>query len=122
MESFDDVRWAEVTRALTGHVSGRVESLLGFLDQGLGKWIDGLVCVAQEVKRVQEFYPSLYTVVSGSHLLNGRRFQGGRFDPFIQAHELRANAMLFGASFFRGDQLREDAQRLLSQFGLQISA
>ena len=122
LETFDDVRWAEVTRAMTGHVSDRVDSLLGFLDQGLSKWVDGLVCTLQEVQRVQECYPFLYTVVSGSHLLNGKGSQGNRFHPFIQAQDLKAKAMLFGVSFFHEYDPRETAENLLVQLGIKVSA
>ena len=122
LESFDDVRWAEVTRAMTGHASDRMTSVMGFLDQGLSKWVDGLICTLQEVSQVQKAYPSLYMLVSGPSLLNGRRLENGGLDFFLQAQKLKAHGVLFGPSFFQGLDLREAAENLVHQMGLGLSA
>ena len=122
LESFDDVRWAEVTRSMTGHASDRMSSVRGFLDQGLGKGLNGLICTLQEAGWVQKEYPSLYTLIAGPFLLNGKHLNGGEFDFFSQAQRLKPQGVLFGPSFFQGDCLRTAAESLVNQIGLGLSA
>jgi orotidine-5'-phosphate decarboxylase len=65
LTSFDDVRWAEVTRALTGHAVGVGASVAGLVGQALVWGVDGVVCSAHELGWIRENHPGTFTVVPG---------------------------------------------------------
>lgn len=51
LTSFDDVRWAELTKTLTGHVA-RVDDSVSALSEHAVSWgCDGIVCSAAESRR-----------------------------------------------------------------------
>jgi orotidine-5'-phosphate decarboxylase len=65
LTSFDDVRWAEITRAMTSHAVTTQESVAGLVEAGAPWGLDGVVCSAFELEAVRKVSPSLYTVVPG---------------------------------------------------------
>ncbi len=65
LTSFDDVRWAEVTRALTQHAVTPRESVAGLLGEASSWGVDGVVCSAHELDEVRRVSPGLMTVVPG---------------------------------------------------------
>ncbi len=98
--SFDDVRWAEVTRALTGHAVRVADSFGSLLDCAFAWGLDGVFCRATELERVRNTYPNLYTLVS---------MDFSQCDSFLElVRSLRADAVLLSASsLLRGHPMSE---------------
>lgn len=65
LTSFDDVRWAEVTRAMTNHAMDVDDSVQGLVEAGTSWGVDGVVCSAMELEMLHEQFPLLYTIVPG---------------------------------------------------------
>src|SRR3954453_1970587 len=65
LTSFDDVRWAEVTKALTGHAVEVSDSVDGLVEHAPSWGVDGVVCSALELIAIRKTFPTLYTVVPG---------------------------------------------------------
>jgi orotidine-5'-phosphate decarboxylase len=65
LTSFDDVRWAEVTRSLTDHAVDVDDSVYGIVSHAAAWGADGVVCSAFELPEIRRLYPGLYTVVPG---------------------------------------------------------
>ncbi|MFN7684149.1 MAG: orotidine-5'-phosphate decarboxylase [Oligoflexia bacterium] len=65
LTSFDDLRWAEVSRAINGHASEIASSVGGLVDSFAQEGIDGIVCSPWELEAIRERHPGLYTVVPG---------------------------------------------------------
>ena len=88
LTSFDDVRWAEVTRALTGHASDTTQSVLGLVDAAVSWGVDGVVCSAQEVSEIRKLYPSLYLVVPGIRPYGAPSHDQARVTTPLKAREM----------------------------------
>ena len=65
LTSFDDVRCAEVTKAMTGHAIDVKTSVAGLVSYAQNCGVDGIVCSPLEVAQVRKDFPALYTVVPG---------------------------------------------------------
>lgn len=65
LTSFDSLRWAEVTKALTRHPAEPGDSVDGLVEHCVAWGADGVVCSAHELSRLRASYPTLYTVVPG---------------------------------------------------------
>src|SRR6185437_13569646 len=116
LTSFDDVRWAEVTRALTGHASDVADSV-GELAGLAPTWgADGIVCSAMELPIVREKSPNLYTVVPGIRP-DGYQAQGSddqaRVMTPAQAHAAGANAIVVGRPITESKNPRQVVESML---------
>jgi orotidine-5'-phosphate decarboxylase len=65
LTSFDDVRWAEVTKAMNHHAVEVSDSVLGLVNHAIPWGADGVVCSAMELEEVLRQNPGIYTVVPG---------------------------------------------------------
>src|SRR5690606_11216070 len=65
LTSFDDVCWAEVSRAMTGHAVDVAASVEGLLENAQEWGVDGVVCSALELPAIRRDFANLNTVVPG---------------------------------------------------------
>lgn len=96
LTSFDDVRWAEVTKALTGHAVDVAESANNLIDVGASWGVDGVVCSALELPHVKRLNPGLYTVVPGIRPEGASNQDQARVTTPARARELGADAVVMG--------------------------
>src|SRR4051812_30858061 len=87
LTSFDDVRWAEVTRALSGHTSMVADAVTGLVTEGVSWGVDGVVCSALELPEIRKAFPSLYTVVPGIRPEGSEAGDQARVVTPAQAHQ-----------------------------------
>ncbi len=59
------MRWAEVTKAISGHAAVVSDSVLGLAEHAVAWGVDGMVCSALELPEIRKTHPNLYTVVPG---------------------------------------------------------
>jgi len=96
LTSFDDVRWAEVTRCLTGHAVDAHESVLGLVEHSTAWGADGVVCSALELPEIRKRYPGTYTVVPGIRPEGYQADDQARIMTPAQAREAGASAIVMG--------------------------
>jgi orotidine-5'-phosphate decarboxylase len=96
LTSFDDVRWAEVTKALSGHAMTVTDSVDGLVEHAPSWGVDGVVCSAFEVEAIHKRFPSLYTVVPGIRPEGASADDQGRVMTPLQARQLGASAVVMG--------------------------
>jgi orotidine-5'-phosphate decarboxylase len=121
LTSFDDVRWAEVTRALTGHACETEESVLGLVEQSVGWGIDGIVCSAFELPLLRARHPSLYAVVPGIRPEGASSDDQGRVVTPREARLRGANAVVIGRPITQAQDPRSAAEALLRQLSGELS-
>lgn len=124
LTSFDDVRWAEVSRALTGHAVDVSESVDGLLRNAVPWGVDGVVCSAHELTELTAAYPNLYTVVPG---IRPEGYEGeddqARVVTPARARELGARAIVMGRPIIESENPRMVAENVLKQLSAkQLSA
>jgi len=96
LTSFDDVRWAEVTKCLTGHAMKAAESVVGLVEHSSTWGIDGVVCSAMELPHIRAMVPNLYTVVPGIRPEGAATHDQARVTTPARAHEMGASAVVMG--------------------------
>ncbi len=96
LTSFDDVRWAEVTKCLTGHAVDVSDSVNGLVSHATTWGADGVVCSAFELPVVRERAPSLYTVVPGIRPEGSASNDQARVMTPRQARQAGASAIVMG--------------------------
>jgi orotidine-5'-phosphate decarboxylase len=96
LTSFDDVRWAEVTKAMTDHASTVSDSVAGLVDSAVSWGVDGIVCSALELSAIRSRYPNLYTVVPGIRMQGADTHDQARVTSPGMAKELGASAIVMG--------------------------
>jgi orotidine-5'-phosphate decarboxylase len=113
LTSFDDVRWAEVTKTLTGHAVDVSESVLGLVASGAFHGLDGVICSALELAEIRSQFPGLYTVVPGIRLEGGDKNDQARVTTPALAREMGAHAIVMGRPITRASDPRAIAQSVL---------
>ncbi len=122
LTSFDDVRWAEVTKSMTGHAVDVAESVTGLVANTIGHGLDGVVCSALELSSIKSRYPNLFTVVPGIRMSSDLDDQARVTTPAI-AHEMGADAIVMGRPITRSDRPKEVVQAVLRDLSLtRVSA
>lgn len=96
LTSFDDVRWAEVTKALTGHAVDSKDSVQGLVEHAVAWGADGVVCSALEVSEIRALYPTLYTVVPGIRPAGTSANDQARIMTPAEARAAGASAVVVG--------------------------
>ncbi|MFZ9595200.1 MAG: orotidine-5'-phosphate decarboxylase [Bdellovibrionia bacterium] len=116
LTSFDDVRWAEVTRALTGHAMEVSHSVEGLVNQ-LPAWggVDGVVCSALELSEIRAQYPHLYTVVPGIRPQGSPAQDQARVTTPEQAKKWGASAIVVGRPITQAADPRGVAEAILAE-------
>ncbi len=115
LTSFDDVRWAEVTRALTGHAVAPVESVEGLVAHATAWGVDGIVCSAHELPAVTATAPGLYKVVPGIRLAGGDAQDQARVMTPAQARQAGANAIVVGRPITQARDPRAAVKSILDE-------
>lgn len=123
LTSFDDVRWAEVTKALTGHPASIADSVDGLVEHALAWGVDGLVCSAAELSSIRKLHPSLYTVVPGIRPEGVAANDQARIMTPAQAHLAGASAIVVGRPITEAADPRGMIERILKELSVpRISA
>ena len=113
LTSFDDVRWAEVTRAMTGHAVEVSSSVEGLVSEA-GSWgADGVVCSAVELPAVKRVNPSLYTVIPGIRPAGVEAGDQARIMTPEQARQAGASAIVVGRPILEAASPRAMAESIL---------
>lgn len=123
LTSFDDVRWAEVTKAMTGHAADVSDSVDGLVEHIVAWGGDGVVCSAHELPAIRSRFPSLYTVVPGIRPEGSAAGDQARIMTPMQAHAAGASAVVIGRPITESSDPRATAQSILKDLSVQsISA
>lgn len=120
LTSFDDVRWAEVTKALTGHAVDADDSVAGLVEHAAGWGADGVVCSALELEMVRSQFPGLYTVVPGIRPPGTEANDQRRVMTPAQAREAGAHAIVVGRPITEAKDPRAMVESILKD--LSVSA
>jgi orotidine-5'-phosphate decarboxylase len=115
LTSFDDVRWAEVTKALTGHAAEIADSVDGLVEHAVTWGVDGLVCSAMELESIRAQFPSLYTVVPGIRPAGSAANDQARIMTPKQARLAGASAIVVGRPITGAEKPREMAESILKE-------
>lgn len=113
LTSFDDVRWAEVTRALTGHAVETRDSVEGLVEHAVAWGADGLVCSALELEAIRARFPKLYTVVPGIRPVGSAANDQARVMTPLQARRAGASAIVVGRPITGAENPLEMAESIL---------
>ncbi len=119
LTSFDDVRWAEVTRALTGHACDVADSVAGIVEHAAGWGADGVVCSAMELPDVRTRCPGLYTVVPGIRPLGAAAGDQARVMTPAQARAAGAHAIVMGRPITESKNPLEVVNSVLKELSSQ---
>ena len=123
LTSFDDVRWAEVTKALTGHAADASDSVAGLVEHAVAWGADGVVCSALELPSIREQFPTLYTVVPGIRPEGSAANDQARIMTPAQARAEGASAVVVGRPITESKDPRAAVQNILKDLSVQsISA
>lgn len=122
LTSFDDVRWAEITRALTGHAVEPADSVNGLMEHATAWGVDGVVCSALELAEVRKQYPALYTVVPGIRPEGFSANDQARVMTPAQARAMGASAVVVGRPITESANPRETALSILKDLTVHASA
>jgi orotidine-5'-phosphate decarboxylase len=117
LTSFDDVRWAEVTRAMCGHTTVVSDSVTGMVNAGLSWGADGVVCSALELPEIRKGFPSLYTVVPGIRPEGSDNGDQARVVTPAQAHAAGASAVVIGRPITEAKDPRGVISDILKHLG-----
>ncbi len=113
LTSFDDVRWAEVTKCLTGHPAEVADSVEGLVEHAVAWGADGIVCSPHELLSLRKEFPSIYTVVPGIRLEGDSNQDQARVMTPEQAKAAGANAIVVGRSITQAENPRSVAENIL---------
>ena len=118
LTSFDDVRWAEVTKAMTGHACDVSDSVDGLIEHAASWGADGIVCSALELPTIREQYPSLYTVVPGIRPEGSAANDQARIMTPAQARQAGAHAIVMGRPITESKDPRAVVEAALKDLSL----
>ncbi len=96
LTSFDDMKWSEVTRAISLHASQVSDSVDRLVDHYATSGIDGVVCSAVELEMIKKKHPKLYTVVPGIRPAGVQLHDQARVVTPGEARNLGADAIVVG--------------------------
>jgi orotidine-5'-phosphate decarboxylase len=113
LTSFDDVRWAEVTKAMTGHAADITDSVDGLVEHAAAWGVDGVVCSAMECESLRTAFPTLYTVVPGIRPEGFASDDQARVMTPAQAHQAGASAIVVGRPITGSANPREVTETIL---------
>ena len=113
LTSFDDVRWAEVTKSMTGHAVDVTDSVTGLLTHASAWGADGVICSAHELEAIREQAPSIYTVVPGIRPEGWSSNDQARVVTPAQARALGADAIVMGRPITESQSPRQVVESVL---------
>ncbi len=115
LTSFDDLRWAEVTQALTGHAVDASDSVQGLVQHAAGWGADGVVCSAHELPGIMESAPGLYKVVPGIRPSGTQSNDQARVMTPAEARVAGADAVVVGRPITQAQDPRAAAEAILRE-------
>lgn len=113
LTSFDDLRWAEVSRAVSGHGADVHHAVRRLVDAFALEGIDGVVCSAHELESLREHHPHLYTVVPGIRLEKVQGDDQARTITPQEAAFAGASAIVVGRPITKAEKPREVTEQIL---------
>jgi orotidine-5'-phosphate decarboxylase len=113
LTSFNDVRWAEITKSLTGHAVDIEVSVEGLAEHAVAWGADGIVCSPLELPVLRNRFPTLYTVVPGIRPEGSELADQARIMTPAQARAAGANAVVIGRPITEAKDPRATIQRIL---------
>jgi orotidine-5'-phosphate decarboxylase len=113
LTSFDDVRWAELTKALTGHAVDVKDSVAGLIEHAPAWGVDGVVCSALELPQIRAAFPNLYTVVPGIRPEGSAANDQARIMTPLQARQAGASAVVIGRPITESPNPRQVVENAL---------
>ena len=119
LTSFDDVRWAEVTKSLTGHAVDTLDSVEGLVEHAVAWGADGIVCSSLELESLRKQYPTLYTVVPGIRPQGMTAHDQARVMTPAQAHQAGASAIVMGRPILEAKDARKLVESVLKELSPQ---
>ena len=123
LTSFDDVRWAEVTRALNHHAIDVSDSVQGLVSRAIPWGADGVVCSAMELEPVLAQNPGIYTVVPGIRPTGSPVHDQARVMTPGQARAAGASAIVMGRPITEAKDPRAVVESVLKDLSVaRISA
>jgi orotidine-5'-phosphate decarboxylase len=117
LTSFDDVRWAEVTKAMTGHAVPASESVINLVEHAVSWGADGVVCSALELEFIRSRFPHLYAVVPGIRPKGSSNDDQARVTTPEHAHRLGADAVVVGRPITESPHPRSVVESILKDLG-----
>jgi len=115
LTSFDDVRWAEVTKALNGHAVDVEDSVMNLVSHASPWGADGVVCSAMELPEIRAQFPTLYTVVPGIRPEGFESHDQARIMTPAEARNAGANAIVMGRPITGAKNPRSVAEAVLRE-------
>lgn len=122
LTSFDDVRWAEVTKSLTTHAVDVQDSVMGLVSHAAAWGADGVVCSALELPAVRDQFPSLYTVVPGIRPVGSEAGDQARVMTPLLAREAGAHAIVVGRPITEANEPRQVVENILRDLAGESAA
>ena len=121
LTSFDDVRWAEVTRALSGHAVSPAESVHGLIEHAPSWGVDGIVCSAMELEMLRAKFPwspeGVYAVVPGIRPEGAASDDQARVMTPVQARAAGASAVVMGRPITQASDPQGVVRQTLKDLG-----
>lgn len=117
LTSFDDVRWAEVSRALSGHASTVLQSVQRLVSAAESFGADGLVCSALELQAVRSLSTKLMTIVPGIRPAGTQTQDQARTATPAQARDLGASAIVVGRPITEAEDPAKMTESILKDLG-----
>ena len=114
LTSFDELKWAQVTRALTGHTAEVSQSVQGLVDHAQSWGCDGIVCSPHEVAQVRKSFPALYTVVPGIRPIGSDAQDQARVMTPLEAKIAGASAIVVGRPITQNSSPRQVVEKILA--------
>ncbi|MEK6706956.1 MAG: orotidine-5'-phosphate decarboxylase [Bdellovibrionota bacterium] len=115
LTSFDDVRWAEVTKAMTGHAVETSDSVLGLAEHAVSWGVDGLICSALELPLIRKRLPKVFVVVPGIRLVASGTDDQARVMTPEMARKGGADAIVVGRPIIESNDPRLSTESILKQ-------
>lgn len=113
---FDDVKWAEISKAYSGHASDLGDAFEWFLNASFSWGLDGLVCSLPQLEQTRSLYPNLYTLVALSHLS-----QESFVASLQECRKFGADAVLLPFSLILAGYARTEVPAVLGTLGFTQS-
>lgn len=114
LTSFDDLRWAEVSRAISGHGSDAHHAVNRMVDTFASSGIDGVVCSALELQGLRERHANLYTVVPGIRMDQVSGDDQARIMTPSEARIAGASAIVVGRPITQASSPRLVTEQILA--------
>jgi orotidine-5'-phosphate decarboxylase len=115
LTSFDDVRWAEVTKAITGHAVDVSDSVMSIVEYAPAWGADGVICSALELPAIRASMPGLYTVVPGIRPVGAGSDDQARVMTPAQACAAGASAVVMGRPITQAQNPRAVVESVLRE-------